>query len=245
MPTPSPLQWTKTFTFAEDALPSGLRATSHTVGGDGVTTFDRTFTTENVYIRDGYLVLRVPGRQSRSGPVSCGEVATDFKALYGSMRTWAILSGTSGVCNGRSTFSLCPNGCASCWAATDSPVGSTGLFLYYSDTQETDVEWLGPSADDHDDCVHGGRGGLHFVNQAVDPGKPPTQVALRCPADATTSLHEYRIDWNSEATLFYLDGELQAILSTNVPSKAACWMWNCWTYVGPRALRIAQSALKC
>lgn len=105
MSTLARLQQARTFTFAEAALPSGLSASSHTVSGDGVTTSDRMFATENVGIQDGYLILKVPGGQARSGPISCAEVATDFEALYGSMRTWAILSGTSGVCNGRPVLS--------------------------------------------------------------------------------------------------------------------------------------------
>lgn len=105
MATFARLQRARTFTFTEAALPSGLSVSSHTVGGDGVTTSDRTFATENVGIQDGYLILEVPGGQARSGPISCAEVATDFETLYGSMRTWAILSGISGVCNGRPVLS--------------------------------------------------------------------------------------------------------------------------------------------
>lgn len=122
-------------------------------------------------------------------------------------------------------------------SATDLPDRHTGLFLYHSDAQETDIEWLGPSEGDpvNDDR----RGVVHFVNQAVEPGKSPTHTRLRCPADASTAIHEYRIDWTPQATFFYLDGELRETLSTNVPSKAGRWMWNCWTYANPLSVRCA------
>lgn len=89
-----------TFTFQNGSLPPGLCATAHTVSGNGSSLIDRKFSPENVYVSGGLLQLKVPGGQTGSGTVSCAEVATSFETLYGSMRVWAMLSDTEGVCNG-------------------------------------------------------------------------------------------------------------------------------------------------
>ena len=68
---------------------------------------------------------------------------------------------------------------------------------------------------------------MEYTNQPVNGGKS-TYTAGTAPADATSAVHEYRLDWDQDSTKFYVDGVLQQTMTTNVPSKAGYWIWNNW-----------------
>ena len=85
---------TKTFTFEGSSLPSDLVASNYQAGG-------HSFSSANAVVGDGYLQLKVPGGQA-VGSVLCGEVSTTMtNILYGSVRTFAILSQPAGTVNGK------------------------------------------------------------------------------------------------------------------------------------------------
>ena len=68
---------------------------------------------------------------------------------------------------------------------------------------------------------------MQYTNQATDGGDS-TFAYGQAPSDATSAVHEYRIDWNADTTKFYLDGVLQQTFDTNVPSTPGPWVWNNW-----------------
>ena len=94
-----------------------------------------------------------------------------------------------------------------------------GAFFYKADNQETDIEILTGNL----------ASGQHDTNQNVVLGGQSTTSTNPLPSDATTAFHEYRLDWLSDRTEFYLDGVLQQTLTANVPSEAGTWLWNNWS----------------
>ena len=91
-------------------------------------------------------------------------------------------------------------------------------FFYRNDSQEADIE-----------VITGGKHeGIHYTNQEATSTSDQTTVASASPADLTTEMHEYRLDWLPDQTDFYLDGVKQATLTGNVPSAAGAWLWNNW-----------------
>ena len=91
-------------------------------------------------------------------------------------------------------------------------------FFYKSDSQEADIEVL----------TGGNFKGVHYTNQKVDSAAAQTTKSLPLTPDLTTGFHEYRLDWLPDRTDFYLDGELQASFTENVPTEAGKWLWNNW-----------------
>ena len=91
-------------------------------------------------------------------------------------------------------------------------------FFYKSDSQEADIE-----------VITGGKyQGIHYTNQKATLTADQTTVAFTSPADLTSEMHEYRLDWLPDRTDFYLDGVKQTTLTGNVPSMAGAWLWNNW-----------------
>ena len=89
-------------------------------------------------------------------------------------------------------------------------------FFYKNGTQEADIE-----------VITGGESrGIHYTNQPDVADE--TTVAIASPADLTSEMHEYRLDWLPDRTDFYLDGVKQATLTENVPSTEGAWLWNNW-----------------
>lgn len=188
------------FHFTSSTLPAGLQANVHTVGINAP--YNRTFTTSNVYVENGFLNLRVPGGQTQS-PIECGEVQTTFTdILHASVRTRAIFSKVPGTC--------------------------AGIFFYKNDNQETDIEYLS----DPKSLSNNGAGApipLQYTNQAIVAGQDATNSSGPAGDDVTSTIHEYRLDWVPGRTSFYLDGVLQKSFTTNVPDQAGPWLWNHWT----------------
>ena len=105
------------------------------------------------------------------------------------------------------------------------PISSAGLFFYKSDNQEVDIEYLtDPQSLSN---PQGKRPVMHYVNQPVTPDDLPTSTSVDAPK-GVSSFHEYRIDWCSDKTMFYTDGQLQATLTGNVPTEPGHWIWNNW-----------------
>ncbi|KAI9726876.1 MAG: hypothetical protein M1834_001461 [Cirrosporium novae-zelandiae] len=93
-----------------------------------------------------------------------------------------------------------------------------GFFFYKSDSQETDIEIL---------TAHLNQG-VYYTNEARHGGDS-TYKTKALPSDATTTTHEYRVDWVPGKTMFYLDGVPQVTLTENVPNVAGSWIWNNWS----------------
>ncbi|KAK3697073.1 hypothetical protein LTR37_017671 [Vermiconidia calcicola] len=194
-----------TFSFAGKTLPTGLRKSSGPISDPDF--LDHTFAKKNVAVKGGFLQLTVPGGQTGES-ISSAEVYTDFEMKYGSVRTWAILTETPGVCN--------------------------GMFFYKTDSQETDIEWISdPKSLSNKDSPSGGRE-LQYTNQALNGNNGQNTHAYGpAPRDATSAVHEYRIDWTADSTKYYLDGVLQHTMTDNVPNVAGPWVWNNWANGDP------------
>lgn len=103
------------------------------------------------------------------------------------------------------------------------------MFLYESDTQEVDIEWLSDSASQSNIDSNRERS-LFYTNQAVVEKGKSTHDTSAAPEDAFTAVHNYRIDWDGGKTSsFFLDGEKKFEFDTNVPTKSSAFLWNNWS----------------
>lgn len=93
-----------------------------------------------------------------------------------------------------------------------------GQFFYKNDNEESDIEILTGSLG----------AGAHYTNQNPVVGGTSTTNTSGLPADVTTTMYEYRLDWLEDRTEFYLNGELQSKLTDSVPGTAGAWLWNNW-----------------
>ncbi|KAJ9605490.1 hypothetical protein H2200_010147 [Cladophialophora chaetospira] len=201
------------YTFEQATLPAGLTKSNYTLKcrtanrpQDGVP-YNEIFKPKNVQLSNGFLNLIVPGGQKPTKEdnyaISCAEVTTvEQNILYASVRTTAIFSQEPGTCH--------------------------GFFFYKNDTQETDIEYL----TDPNSLSNFGPDQpipIWYTNQATDPeNAEKTSQNGAAPTDCTTNVHEYRIDWTSDYTTFYVDGKLQKKFKVNVPSIPGPWVWNNW-----------------
>lgn len=203
----------KSYNFPGTTLPSGLLASAYTVNDKESTPtakYNHRFTPQNVAVRDGYLVLTVPGGQkpSFSNPATCGEVTTSASnILYASVRTHAILTQEPGVVD--------------------------GMFFYKDDCQEIDIEYLSDPSSQSNPGV-GKPIPLQYTNQATDCNPDDATYQTRsAPPLATSAEHEYRVDWTPGQVAFYTDGKRTQTFTTNVPTEAGSWVWNIWTNGDP------------
>lgn len=125
-----------------DAIPTDLHVSTDHIKADSDSPMSHTFETSNVAIEDGFLVLNVPGDQAGKSDLSSAEVVTTFDMMYGSVRTWAILTEEPGVCN--------------------------GIFFYEGDDQETDIEWISDPSSQSNKFANNGTRALQYTNQALD-----------------------------------------------------------------------------
>ncbi|KAK3052670.1 hypothetical protein LTR09_006151 [Extremus antarcticus] len=197
---------TTTWEFTGTTLPTGLAASDYHVGTSGAP-LSHTFKSSNVVVADGALKLVVPGGQEGQSDISSAEVATTFKTLYGSIKVEAIMTEVGGVCN--------------------------GLFFYQSDQQESDIEWISAKSSHSNTDSPSGQRELQYTNQATAAGGKATHFYGTAPADVTSAYHEYRIDWTSNSTEYYLDGVLQRTMTTNVASVASAFVLNNWVNGDP------------
>lgn len=102
--------------------------------------------------------------------------------------------------------------------ASTVPGTCHGAFFYKDDNHEVDIEVI--TGDTWK--------GVHYTNQKANADAEPSTVQMELPSDATTGFQEYRVDWLPGQTNFYLNGQLQQTLATNVPSIPGSWLWNNW-----------------
>lgn len=176
--------------------------------------YNHIFLNSNVWAADGYLQIKVPGGQKPStqtnqpitaqNSVTGGEVyTTDQGILYASVRTTALFSKVPGTVQ--------------------------GSFFYKSDTQEIDIEYLSAP---NSTANTGGVPAIHWTNQPTNGGSSTTSLTT-APSNVDTVEHEYRTDWTSKYTAFYLDGVLKAKYTVNVASIPGTWLWSNWANGDP------------
>jgi beta-glucanase (GH16 family) len=220
-------QWasTTTFTFDGESLPTGLVISTDLIkdlASDGSTArFNHQFNEANVQVADGFLQLTVPGGQTTS-PIQCGEVSTNFEVKYASVSTFAILTEEPGICNGKR-----PKLSGFRYDLRADTV--TGMFFYQSDSQEIDIEWISDPSSTSNQNTNNGTRVMQYTNQGPHGTEDSIEINGRAPDDATSEVHEYRIDWTPESSSFYLDGVFQQQIDGNVPTVGGAWTWNAWT----------------
>ncbi|KXT01771.1 hypothetical protein AC579_6365 [Pseudocercospora musae] len=200
---------TTTFAFTSDTLPTGLVISSDTIddsSGHSSATFNHQFDAENVQVKDGYLKLIVPGGRTTS-TLQCAEVSTEFEVLYASVSTYAVLTDEAGVCN--------------------------GMFFYHSDSQEIDIEWISDANSTSNLDANNGTRAMQYTNQGPHGEEDSSEVYGQAADDATSTVHEYRLDWVNGTSSFYLDGVFQQQIQTNVPTTSGNWVWNNWADGNP------------
>ena len=182
------------------SLPDGLTSVTETDPA-GTAPFSRTYDPSLTTVTGGYAQLTVPGGQSSSPIRGASFQTTANDILYASVRTTAILTGTKGVCNG---------------------------FFFYSPTgEEIDIEFLSDASSDSN--PGDGSTPLHLTNHLNANSGERQALTASVPSDATTSEHEYRVDWVSGSTTFYIDGQQVAQATQDVPSEGGPWIWNNWS----------------
>ena len=102
--------------------------------------------------------------------------------------------------------------------ASTVPGTCHGAFFYKDDNHEVDIEVI--TGDTWK--------GVHYTNQRANADAEASTVRMALPSDATTGYQEYRVDWLPGQTNFYLNGQLQKTLKSNVPSIPGSWLWNNW-----------------
>ncbi|KAM3417473.1 hypothetical protein BST61_g5717 [Cercospora zeina] len=210
-PSTSAQSWatTTTYTFSDPTLPTGLIASSDLIqdtSSSPPAPHNHQFNPSNVQISQNFLHLIVPGNQTSSPIIQSAEISTTTaNILHASVRTFAILTNESGICN--------------------------GMFFYHSDSQEIDIEWisdpLSPSNEDGTTRV------MQYTNQGKHGTEDAMEVSGVAPQDATEEVHEYRVDWVDGSSRFFVDGEFQREIGGNVPTMGGQWVWNAWSNGDP------------
>ncbi|EKM74934.1 hypothetical protein AGABI1DRAFT_47135 [Agaricus bisporus var. burnettii JB137-S8] len=167
------------------------------------TPIPRTSVPSNIALGNGALNLKV-SRYSGSGAVQSAEMVTRDTFKFASVRTSMKSSKTPGVVEGN--------------------------FFYLNDNQEIDWETLTSTISTSSQCVPAG---IWATNQRAFAGAPATDATIPFTFDPTADFHEYRIDWSSDATAFYIDGQRKARFTQNVPTQAGHWIWNVWSSGDP------------
>lgn len=72
---------------------------------------------------------------------------------------------------------------------------------------------------------------LQLTNHGPNGGN--THETVAAPADATSAVHEYRIDWTAGKVVFLVDGNPIKTFTTNVPSIGGTWIFNIWSAGDP------------
>ena len=71
------------------------------------------------------------------------------------------------------------------------------------------------------------------TNPQRDPTSQHETYSYEQPFDSTSGFHEYKYVWEPGKITFFIDGELQATHTTDVPSAPAYFMINHWGTNGP------------
>lgn len=102
----------------------------------------------------------------------------------------------------------------------EEPNHHLGMFLYYDESNETDIEWISDPASFANIDQNNGTRAMLYTNQGPNGNEDATTVSGVAARDATSRVHEYRLDWTPSETRFYLDGQLQQTIRQSV---SACW----------------------
>ncbi|KAF2396506.1 concanavalin A-like lectin/glucanase [Trichodelitschia bisporula] len=134
----------------------------------------------------------------------------EFQVLHASIRVYARVSGAPGAC--------------------------AGIFTYYNDTQESDIEMMTKDQ----------AGQVHYSNQPSSSGAPDwidipgatVNVSLAQHGKKQwTDWHEHRLDWTAGFSAFFVDGVERNTSTLNVPSMASEVYLDMWgansSWVGP------------
>ncbi|KAF8893411.1 concanavalin A-like lectin/glucanase [Infundibulicybe gibba] len=162
-----------------------------------------SFVPENVALGAGTLNMKVNG-WSGNGAIKSAEIITQDRFRYASVRTILKSSPTKGIVEGN--------------------------FMYASDNQEVDYEILTATTLQASPDVPAG---IWATNQATTPGQPSTYQTLPFGFTPSQAFHEYRIDWFSDSTEFFIDGNHKTTLTSNVPTSDGYWIWNSWSNGDP------------
>ncbi|SMR55226.1 unnamed protein product [Zymoseptoria tritici ST99CH_1A5] len=100
--------------------------------------------------------------------------------MYASVSTYAILTDEAGICN--------------------------GMFFYHNDSQEIDIEWISDPESTSNQGTNNGTRVMQYTNQGPHGTEDSFEINGRASGDATSAVHEYRIDWTQGVSTFYLDG---------------------------------------
>ncbi|WYZ40615.1 hypothetical protein EsH8_IV_000956 [Colletotrichum jinshuiense] len=98
------------------------------------------------------------------------------------------------------------------------------MFFYHDDTQETDIEWLS----DQNSESNAGTRKVWFATQATSGNQKKAFKAVAPPSKATSTEHEYRLDWFPGLARFYIDGVKVWETTKTVPTVPGAWVFNNW-----------------
>ncbi|KJX94930.1 hypothetical protein TI39_contig4149g00007 [Zymoseptoria brevis] len=102
------------------------------------------------------------------------------------------------------------------------------MFFYHNDSQEIDIEWISDPESTSNQGTNNGARVMQYTNQGPHGAEDSIEINGRAPDDATSAVHEYRIDWTENKSSFYLDGVFQQHIDGNVPATPRAWTWNAW-----------------
>ena len=112
---------------------------------------------------------------------------------------------------------------------TGSPGACAGLFLYQSDSQESDIEIL----------TSGETGVFHATNQPGGDagatkvvGIPASNSASGSSNGTWSDWNEYRLDWVPGSSTWYVNGQLVDTKTVNVPTVGMLFSINLWSNGG-------------
>lgn len=81
-----------------------------------------------------------------------------------------------------------------------------GMFFYHNDSQEIDIEWISDPESTSNQGTNNGTRVMQYTNQGPHGTEDSFEINGRASGDATSAVHEYRIDWTQGVSTFYLDG---------------------------------------
>ena len=100
---------------------------------------------------------------------------------------------------------------------TATPGAIAGWFTYLGNPlNEIDVELLSRDS-------RLARFTLHHIKTGVDHGRK------ELPFDPSAGFHEYRFDWYADRVVYFVDGELSATLTKEVPDRPSRLLLNHWS----------------
>lgn len=151
------------------------------------------YSADNVYNYQNALGVRTKAWKGNGTSVSTGEIQTNrADILYGTFRMSAKIPTTPGVC--------------------------FGFFTYYSDSQETDIEFLTNDTNS--------KHTVHYTNQPRTTSASSQEVVV---SNDLTAFNVHRLDWLPTQTMFYLNNKQMRTISLDVPNTPSRMLANVWS----------------